>query len=500
MLRRSSKREIANIKSSVITFEIFSRIWNYVFNPRVLWFLLDVFIGFICSLALLTYIGVIQDRNLLWRCLAVCTAGYSLIHLILGIREAKTIRRVFSLSVLNRPRLPFIVLSIGITSIIAIQLAKAGTDDKTVQSLYDGATGVTASLVAAALYQILEIWRELREKRDSRRQLLLLLGIDELTFNQNKDSIIKIILPGFPFEKNEDETDAYTGDVAKQLGARNKLGHGIKKLCAAEDVEAFRVITQMFQDREIQWELAYPEEVLGIDPQTATFDSIKTLVENSMDSLPGYYVSIGLYSNIFTMLSNFVELKNFETGLAYVVPFDQGGDPRIQIRDMALNNPKTNSSSAVHDQSERNVSGDVPENNNSVASDKIRFAFDRSNVASDKSNVASESCREKWRDHQAEWNNSIVEVDSCLIFRRPLSKGSILILGGLSALGTKSCALYFQENWNQLNDRVEKQCKNLGVFSRTSKFAHVFSADMSQNPSLPRISDMGVEDFILRVN
>jgi hypothetical protein len=335
-----------------------------------------------------------------------------------------------------------------------MQILKASEkNDELLRNLYDGLTGIAASLVAAALYQILEIWRELREKRDGRQQLLYLLGIDEKEFSENKTNRVKIVLPGFEFDPSyqDNNPNAFRGDLAYHLGARNRLGHKIKSLCAAEDVEAFRVMTQLFQEREIPWELVYPEDIF---PKNILgnigIDEIKKVISEDFNFIPpGHYVAIGLYSNLLTMASNVIELLEPKGFLAYLEPFDEGANesPAIITRDELIQTKTIGKAGSwkAGDKKKRCTSG---------------FG----------------STRAWWRELLT--TRAGENLDSCFIFRRIIPNGSLFIFGGISAPGTKACSAYLQSRWNELISDIESECKRKSRTPSVAKFVRVFYANV----------------------
>ena len=351
---------------------------------------------------------------------------YALLHVILGIGELRTISRVFSLTVGNRPRIPFILLGVASAMIVVMQVFKEqmNRDFGLTTGIIDGVTGVAASLVAAALYQVLEMWRTYRERYDNRKQLLYLLGIDEHKFGF--DGKISIVLPDYAliYSKNDRDVgvEVSEGKVAKIIGARNRLGLGIERLCAVEDIKAFRRITQMNVQAFNKW----------------------------LDELEGHYVCIGLYSNLLTMVSNFCEMHDKDEGLAFIQPMSPDNDTAaIIVRKATLQatpdkKPLENSSK---DQSE-----DVMDGTNSGLWDQRRQA---------------------WLSPEGQ------STDCSFYFRRFNRKSSVFILGGLTAKGTDKCSEYFELYWERIIKELESKCELVGYDPHSCKFAHVVQIDLS---------------------
>ena len=377
---------------------------------------------------------------------------YALLHVILGIGELRTISRVFSLTVGNRPRIPFILLGVASAMIVVMQVFKEqmNRDFGLTTGIIDGVTGVAASLVAAALYQVLEMWRTYRERYDNRKQLLYLLGIDEHKFGF--DGKISIVLPDYAliYSKNDRDVgvEVSEGKVAKIIGARNRLGLGIERLCAVEDIKAFRRITQMFQDREIKWDLKHPKDFIKDE---SFEESMNVQAFNKwLDELEGHYVCIGLYSNLLTMVSNFCEMHDKDEGLAFIQPMSPDNDTAaIIVRKATLQatpdkKPLENSSK---DQSE-----DVMDGTNSGLWDQRRQA---------------------WLSPEGQ------STDCSFYFRRFNRKSSVFILGGLTAKGTDKCSEYFELYWERIIKELESKCELVGYDPHSCKFAHVVQIDLS---------------------
>jgi hypothetical protein len=439
--------------------ELLVRFKQAILRPYVIPFLnISVKIA-CCTFVALFLTGNPIEDYVFWLFIASFSITYACLHLIYSLSELKTIARVLSLNISNRPRLPFILLGAGSACIITMQLLKASEkNDELPRNLYDGLTGIAASLVAAALYQILEMWRELREKRDGRQQLLYLLGIDEKKFSESNTNRVKIVLPGFKFDQSS-SSDAYIGDLAFHLGARNRLGHKISSLCAAEDVEAFRVMTQLFQEREIPWELVYPEDIfpqkilnpVGIDEITDAISADFTFIP------PGHYVAIGLYSNLLTMASNLIELLDSEGFLAYLEPFDENlnESPAIITRDDLIQT-KT-----------------IGKAGSSKAIDKKK-----------PSNRPYGYRQAWWRNLLRKSAGASENLDSCFIFRRIIPDRSLFIFGGISAPGTKACSAYLQNRWNELIRDIEIACERKSRKPSVAKFVRVFYANIDTRDNL----------------
>ena len=352
----------------------------------------------------------------------------------------------------NRPRIPFILLGVASAMIVVMQVFKEqmNRDFGLTTGIIDGVTGVAASLVAAALYQVLEMWRTYRERYDNRKQLLYLLGIDEHKFGF--DGKISIVLPDYAliYSKNDRDVgvEVSEGKVAKIIGARNRLGLGIERLCAVEDIKAFRRITQMFQDREIKWDLKHPKDFIKDE---SFEESMNVQAFNKwLDELEGHYVCIGLYSNLLTMVSNFCEMHDKDEGLAFIQPMSPDNDTAaIIVRKATLQatpdkKPLENSSK---DQSE-----DVMDGTNSGLWDQRRQA---------------------WLSPEGQ------STDCSFYFRRFNRKSSVFILGGLTAKGTDKCSEYFELYWERIIKELESKCELVGYDPHSCKFAHVVQIDLS---------------------
>jgi len=377
---------------------------------------------------------------------------YALLHVILGIGELRTISRVFSLTVGNRPRIPFILLGVASAMIVVMQVFKEqmNRDFGLTTGIIDGVTGVAASLVAAALYQVLEMWRTYRERYDNRKQLLYLLGIDEHKFGF--DGKISIVLPDYAliYSKNDGDVgvEVSEGEVAKIIGARNRLGLGIERLCAVEDIKAFRRITQMFQDREIKWDLKHPKDFIKDE---SFEESMNVQAFNKwLDELEGHYVCIGLYSNLLTMVSNFCEMHDKDEGLAFIQPMSPDNDTAaIIVRKATL---QATPDKKTLENSSKDQSEDVMDGTNSGLWDQRRQA---------------------WLSPEGQ------STDCSFYFRRFNRKSSVFILGGLTAKGTDKCSEYFELYWERIIKELESKCELVGYDPHSCKFAHVVQIDLS---------------------
>ncbi len=377
---------------------------------------------------------------------------YSLLHVILGIGELRTISRVFSLTAGNRPRIPFILLGVSSAMIVVLQVFKEqmNRDFGLTSGIIDGVTGVAASLVAAALYQVLEMWRTYRERYDNRKQLLYLLGIDEREFGF--DGKINIVLPDYaliyPGDEGKIDVEVSEGNVAKVVGARNRLGLGIERLCAVEDIKAFRRITQMFQDRDIKWDLKHPKDFIKDELFDRSMD--EQAFKKWMDGLEGHYVCIGLYSNLLTMVSNFCEMHDRDEGLAFIQPMSPDNDTAaIIVRKATL---QATSDKKPPENPGKGKSEVVADGNNSVLWDQRRQA---------------------WLSPEGQ------NADCSFYFRRINKKSSIFILGGLTAKGTDKCSEYFELFWERIIKELESKCDLVGYDPHSCKFAHIVQIDLS---------------------
>lgn len=493
---------ISAARLETISRELKSRFEKSFLRPYVIPFTKIFFQVVFCATFAFVIAGVPIDEWYIWVFISSFSLLYAGLHLAYSLSEVKTIARVLTLKVSNRPRLPYILLGVGVSLIMLLQILKAKESVDLTKNIYDGLTGITASLVAAALYQILEIWRELREKRDGRQQLLYLLGIDERKFSEDRRNRITIVLPGFRFEEGI-TSESHRGNIAWNFGARNRLGHGIESLCSAEDVEAFRVITQLFQDREIPWELKYPEEVFGIgDIEKDSYEKVGKFIDTDLDTLPQrFYVSIGLYSNLLTMASNCLEIKYERSFLAFLKPFgfEEGDAPIIVTRedfiqtktiDMSKEVPNKSGTEAVASKSSKKDLRNKTDLSVTRTECDPQDGFSPSNDqnATDESAsqvIEADPAGGKEPDEVPLWKQLLGDrkdiakaVDSCFIFRRPIKNGTIFIFGGLTAPGTKACSYYLQEHWQDLISDIEIDCRKKNRVPSVAKFVRIFYADV----------------------
>jgi|688.fasta_scaffold26872_1 hypothetical protein len=405
----------------------------------------------VCTLVFLISFWHAMGAKELLLLLASLGLLYALLHVILGIGELRTISRVFSLTAGNRPRIPFILLGVSSAMIVVMQVFKEqmNRDFGLTSGIVDGVTGVAASLVAAALYQVLEMWRTYRERYDNRKQLLYLLGIDEHEFGF--DGKISIVLPDYGLIYSQDDGEVNVqvseGKVAEIIGARNRLGLGIERLCAVEDIKAFRRITQMFQDREIKWDLKHPKDFITDDSFDKKMD--EKAFKQWMDELEGHYVCIGLYSNLLTMVSNYCEMHDNDEGLAFIQPMTTSSDnAAIIVRKATLQ-----------------ATSYTPLGKSNNAESEV--------VTDGEKAVLWDQKRRAWLSPPGQ------NADCSFYFRRFNRKSSIFILGGLTAKGTDKCSEYFELYWERIIKELESKCELVGYDPHSCKFAHIVQIDLS---------------------
>jgi hypothetical protein len=344
----------------------------------------------------------------------------------LSLRELKTIRRLLDVRRKNLSRFHLILGSLFAALIFVFQYLKKPGHDLHNQTL-DAMTGVAASVVAAAAYNIFDSWKTLREKFAGRTRLLALLGISEEQFDRQPLEFrkVRIVLPLFS-PRSEDRLpddcssedrlpDDFIGPRMQTSGPRTEPvgAAGRSKMAkkiglyeditahshfhVAEDVRAFQTITQMFQDRDIPWEIVSSRELAQSLNITDDMEDVEQY-RKAIAKMRGPYVVIGLYSNHLSMLISTIA---------------KADDERMYVAS-----------------DERDPAGDEIR--------RIAPYFTQ-------------------KEQRAPNGTTRKFVDYGFLSRRfPSEKASIFIIGGLTAKSTKALAENFAHNWdNVIAEKVE---------------------------------------------
>lgn len=227
-------------------------------------------------------------------------------------------------------RTPTYLLFFTVAVIIAACILKANykTSPIVESGVADGVIGVVASCCAAIVLQLLETWQRIRDRLRERNELLEFLGVDHNLFSPaDQERCLTIAIPMYPPPPPNIDSGCQPGGIpipGDLYGTFGYSGTGVDKLCATEDVQAYRYIQNLLRRYDIPSKLACPQKI------TEDTKLFKDDDGANSPSVQGNYICIGILTNRLARACFHHDLKKSRSGVHHLDLNDN--EPRF-VRD-----------------------------------------------------------------------------------------------------------------------------------------------------------------------